>query len=49
MASHPRLETEAFTISEADRKRMQRKPRQFVRFVLLDLRILKAVDRSRRA
>ena len=37
------------TITEADKKKMQSKPRQFIRFVLLNLRILKAVDRSKRS
>jgi len=35
-------------LTEADKKRMQSKPRQAVRFVALNLKILKAVDRSKR-
>jgi len=36
------------TITDAQKRKMQSKPRQFVRFVLLNLKILKAVDRTKR-
>ena len=36
-------------ITEADKKRMKSKPRQLVRFVVLNLKILKAVDRTKRS
>lgn len=39
----------AMQISEADKKRMRSKPRQLVRFVVLNLKILKAVDRTKRS
>ena len=40
--------TTSFTITDEQRKKMASKPRQFVRFVLLNLKILKAVDRTKR-
>ena len=36
------------TITDEQRRKMQSKPRQLVRFVLLNLKILKAVDRTKR-
>jgi hypothetical protein len=36
-------------LTEEERKRMQSKPRQAFRFVALNLKILKAVDRSKRS
>ena len=36
-------------ITDRERKRMQSKPYQMVRFVALNLRILKVVDRTKRS
>jgi hypothetical protein len=36
------------TITDEQRRKMQSKPRQFLRFVILNLKILKAVDRTKR-
>ena len=36
-------------LTDAEKKRMRSKPLQAVRFVVLNLKILKAVDRSKRS
>ncbi|MEA3503106.1 MAG: hypothetical protein U9R47_10055 [Actinomycetota bacterium] len=36
-------------ITDRERKQMKSKPYQMVRFVVLNLKILKAVDRSKRS
>ncbi len=47
MEDHSGVTAAQFT--ERDKKRMASKPRQLVRFVALNLKILKAVDRSKRS
>ena len=36
-------------LTEAEKKRMRSKPLQAMRFVVLNLKILKAIDRSKRS
>ncbi len=40
---------EVYTITDKDRKRMNNKLYQLWRFIILNLRILRAVDHSKRA
>jgi hypothetical protein len=44
-----RLERRTMEITETDRRRMNSKLRQFIRFVVLNLKILKGVDAAKRS